>query len=418
MCIKLKLAAFLLLASIVAKAQVASHYEVALWSQFKSAAVSYTFDDNCSNQLPVALPLFDKLNFKVTFFTVTNWGPNWTGLANASANGHEIASHTVTHTALNTLTITNQDTELNQSQLTINSHITNSKCVTIAYPNCIEGDLSTIQKYYIAGRSCNNSIVSSSPSDFYSLGSIITGDLGAVKTAQDFNDKVSSAKISKGWCVFLTHGIDNDGGYSPTSSSEISSHLTFMDVNNADYWVAPFGNVVKYIRERNTSTVRETVITNDSLQIDVHNTLDNTTYNEPLTIRRLLPTGWQNAAVYLNNTLINSTISHITGSDYVTFDVVPDQGKIFMSSRSSVVTGIENSIENSPIRIHPNPFSQEITLDVDGDFTFTIVTLEGKVLEDGSGSGIKTIGKNLRPGMYILWIRRGSNFFSTKLIKK
>jgi hypothetical protein len=47
-------------------AQIATGYQVATRSQFKTAAVSYTFDDNCSNQLPVALPLFNQSVITVT----------------------------------------------------------------------------------------------------------------------------------------------------------------------------------------------------------------------------------------------------------------------------------------------------------------------------------------------------------------
>src|SRR5674476_138000 len=86
-------------------AQIAPGYEIAKWHQFKTAAISYTFDDNTSKQLTVAVPLFDKYNYKITLNTVTGWGPNWTGLKAASVNGHEIASHTVTHPALNTLSV-------------------------------------------------------------------------------------------------------------------------------------------------------------------------------------------------------------------------------------------------------------------------------------------------------------------------
>jgi spermidine/putrescine-binding protein len=59
--------AFTFLLSISLNAQIAPEYEVATWHGFKPAAVSYTFDDNTSKQLPVAIPLFNQYNFKATF---------------------------------------------------------------------------------------------------------------------------------------------------------------------------------------------------------------------------------------------------------------------------------------------------------------------------------------------------------------
>jgi len=329
---------FLLLCMSV-HAQVATNYEIGTWSQFKTAAVSYTMDDNCTNQIPVALPLFNQYNFKVTFFTVIDWSPNWSGLLTASKNGHEIGSHTMTHpTSLATLSLTDQNTELQQSQSTINANITNAKCVTLAYPNCNRGDLATTQKYYIAGRVCSGTVELSTPADFYNISSIITGSTGSVQTAANLNSKVAAAKSSKGWCVFLTHGIDNDGGYSPTQSTEIASHLSYMNTNIADYWIAPFGTVVKYIKERNVASVAETVITSDSLKVVVADNLDNTIYNVPITIRRLMPTGWTNPKVYLNSTVIPSTVTTVSGKTYIVFDAVPNQGNIYLADKATTPT--------------------------------------------------------------------------------
>lgn len=101
---------------------VDSLYEVATWPGFRQGAVRFTFDDNCPNQLSVVMPMFDQYGFKMTFFTVINWGPNWNTLRAAASNGHEIASHTVSHASLGTLTDDQQITELKNSQDAINSH--------------------------------------------------------------------------------------------------------------------------------------------------------------------------------------------------------------------------------------------------------------------------------------------------------
>ncbi len=324
--------------SMGALAQVPSSYQVGRWYKFKTAAVTYTFDDNCSNQIPVALPLFDNYSFKTTFFTVTTSGagfaPNWNSLKTISANGHEVASHTVSHTSLNTLSVSSQDTELKNSQSTIVSNVPTSKCQTVAYPNCNTGDINTIQKYYIAGRTCSGQIISSSPTDFYNLSSIICGNTG-VNTANDMNSKITSAKSSTGWCVFLIHGIDNDNGYSPLASSVLSSHLSYVNTNTADYWVGTFANVVKYIKERNALSFTEMTVTADSLRITPTDNLDNATYDAAVTIRRQLPSTWSDARVYLGTTLQTSTIVTVNNVKYIQFDVIPDKGTYSISNKNS-----------------------------------------------------------------------------------
>ncbi len=312
--------------------RIAPGYDIATWYQFKKAAITYTFDDLTGKQLSVAVPLFDPFNCKVTLFIVTGWEPDWPGLQNASDNGHEIASHSVSHPRLSELSIEYQETELSQSQNIINSNIRNASCVILAYPYCDVGDIPTIGKYYIAGRICSGSIEPGTPADFYRISSIIAGSQGSVKTASDLNNKVSLAKSSGGWCVFLFHGIDDDGGYSPFQSSELGLHLDYMNSHIADYWIATFGQVVKYIKERDAISLIETVITPDSLQLSVTDNMDDALYNVPVTIRRVLPRAWKNARIYVNNRLIPCNISPAGNVKYVTFEAVPDEGLIYLSN--------------------------------------------------------------------------------------
>src|SRR4029077_20604831 len=123
---------------------VAAPYEIGTWEGFRPAAISYTFDDDLPNQCSVAVPMFNAKGFKLTLFTVTGptwYSPaNWTALKSAALAGHEIASHTVTHPTLSGLTTGQQISELKNSQATINANITNQQCVTLAYPNCVEGN--------------------------------------------------------------------------------------------------------------------------------------------------------------------------------------------------------------------------------------------------------------------------------------
>jgi len=356
--------AFLLafLSGIYVNAQIATNYEVGTWKDFKTAAVTYTFDDNCPNQIPVALPLFDNYGFKTTFFAVTTSAagatPNWNSYRTVSANGHEIASHTVNHKSLNTISVSEQDTELKNSQTTINTQITTQKCLTVAYPNCNTGDVTTIQKYYIAGRTCSGQIIAKSPTDFYNLSSIICGNTG-VNTAADMTARVTSAKNSGGWCVFLIHGIGANDGYSPLESSVLSSHLTTMNTNKADYWIGTFANVAKYIKERNALNLTETAITADSLRITPTDNLDNAIYDAALTIRRKLPANWTDARVYFGTTLISSSIVTISNVKYIMFEVTPDKGVYYVANKTSGSTGGCTTV--APTVTSPISYTQNAT---------------------------------------------------------
>ena len=137
----------------------------------------------------------------------------------------------MSHTSLNTLSDSLQTIELKNSQATINSHITGQQCMTIAYPNCIGGNISLIKQYYFAARICSGVIERSTPTDFMNISSIICGTQGSVKTSADFKAKAEAAVNARGWCVYLIHGIDNDGGYSPIPSDTIRAGLEYLKAN-------------------------------------------------------------------------------------------------------------------------------------------------------------------------------------------
>ena len=88
-----------IMTAATAAAQIPKEYTVAPWHGFSESAVTYSLDDLTSNQLPVALPLFDKYGVKASFNVVTTWvkQEEWPQLKAVVKKGHEVTSHTVNH---------------------------------------------------------------------------------------------------------------------------------------------------------------------------------------------------------------------------------------------------------------------------------------------------------------------------------
>jgi len=324
------LAAFLAAGNVAYSGTVVSPYEVGNWLGFRTAAITYTFDDGCSNQAAIAIPMFNEYGFKMTLYPVINWGPNWTALQNAAAVGHEVGSHTMSHPDLSGMTVAAQTPELVNSQSTTNSHIPGQQCVTIAYPYCNASDQTLTATYYIAGRTCSGQIVPATPSNFYQISSIILGNSG-INTTAGITAKDDAAAASGGWCVFLIHGIDSDGGYSPLPSATLRASLQYLDARRSTFWISTFGNVVRYIRERNDVSVAELSNSSNSITLQVTDNLNNAIYNYPVTIRRPLPAGWPSAHVSQNGQAVNASIVVANATMYVMFDVVPDGGNVVLS---------------------------------------------------------------------------------------
>jgi peptidoglycan/xylan/chitin deacetylase (PgdA/CDA1 family) len=357
---------FLGLSGICYSQNIASPYEVGTWSGFHNAAISYTFDDNCSNQLALAVPMFDSCGFQLTMFAVTSWGPNWTGLNNAVSHGHEVGNHTVSHADFSLSTVEQQAQEISTASNLINTNVTNQKCITMATPYCHPGKDSLLTQYFVAVRGCQGFIESSTPGNFMNVSSLMCGSSGGVKTERDFKDKADNAATARGWLVYLIHGIDSDGGYSSLSSGVLRASLQYLKTNNEKYWVTSFRNVAQYIRERNCLSLAEISNQDSSITLQVTDTLDNELYNFPVTIRRPLPQGWLSITATQNGLPINASIIQVDTIDYAMFDVVPDGGDIVLIKTNA--TGIEDHYQASiPDRYclsqnYPNPFNPTTTI--------------------------------------------------------
>ena len=317
------LAAAIMTAATVA-AQIPSEYSVAPWHGFSQSAVTYSLDDLTSNQLPVAVPLFDKYGVKVSLNVVTSWvKPNeWPLLKAVLKNGHEVTSHTVHHKNMSMLSPEEFEMECRESQRIIKQY-TGSECVTLVYPYCASGHKEISSKYYISARCCSKHIEPHTPADMFDISSVGVGLESDVNKAEEFNKWVDDGVSQKGWCTFLIHGIDNDGGYSPIESSELEKHLAYVTKNPDKFWVATFAQISKYIIERNALTIREikkgnkiTVVVGCNAKSPI------TTLDEPITISRQLPQGCTTAKTNAKN-------AKVSGGKII-MDVVP--GKTYKIS--------------------------------------------------------------------------------------
>ncbi len=307
---------------------VSNNYEIATWKNFTESAISHTWDDNTANQLTVALPLYDAYNFKTTFFTVTNWGPKWQSLKDAFLNGHEVASHSLTHNRFDEISKDQIQKELEDSQIEINTRIDATACVTFAYSNCVTENFGLTQDYYIAARDCDGQIEAKTPTDFMKISSFLCGDASGNKTAENFNTIAQSALKEKGWAVYLFHGIDGDGGFSPVDSNELNKHLQFLDANSDKYWIDTFGNVVKYIKERDAVTVNQLSQSDTLITAELLDELDNSIYNYPLTVKKEIPANWESIEVKQNDIAVDFSVE-VTGTKrFAIFQAIPDAGTL------------------------------------------------------------------------------------------
>lgn len=316
--------------------QHSDSYEIATWKGFSQSVINYTFDDGCPNQYDVAIPMFDEFGFQLTVYLVSGSVPEdkWSVITKAISNGHEMGSHTVTHPSLKKLSLADQLKEMEESKKTIEEKTGMKRCHTIAYPFCDYPDLDLCSKYYIAGRDCRGKIEKSTPDSYYKIRSIGCGNLSSVCTTDEFKSKMIKAASKNGWCVFLLHGIDNDGGYSPITSQVLRECLEYLDENRDKYWVTSLLNAVLYSKERDAVVIAERDVTTTSITVDITDDLDNAIYNHPLTIRRKMPDAWNNISIKQRGVQIDAKVEIKDNSRFVVFEAIPDNGDVVLSKEN------------------------------------------------------------------------------------
>jgi oligosaccharide reducing-end xylanase len=221
-----------------------------------------------------------------------------------------------------------------------------------------------VAQYYFAARGCSGQVVPATPSDFLNISSFILGNTGSYTTGTNINALADDAYRSGGWCVYLTHAIDGDSGYSPLSSSALQASVNYTSGNPAKFWVETFGDVVRYIKERNASSVSETANTGSSITVLVTNMLGSTIYNYPITLRRPFPTNWPAMSVTQNGQAITPQLVTISSTNYAMFDVVPNAGNVVLTE-----TVLPFTLSNPAL---PAPGSLTFKLTGQSNVTYTI----------------------------------------------
>ncbi|HLY08868.1 MAG TPA: polysaccharide deacetylase family protein [Planctomycetota bacterium] len=238
----MKIAGLLLLLLLAPEGET---LKIAPWNGYKGA-VSFTFDDGDPSHLTVAIPELDKHKIRGTFFLIVKSmgavGP-W---KQALATGHEIASHTATHTNPAQFKPDQEEAEIAGAAKTLEQAF-GHPMVSFAYPfSAITPSLKAkIEKTHLLARGGAGPVIPPDPEpDWLNLVSQVTLTDTKVEVYKGWIDE---AWIKGAWSIFMIHGLEGTTwGYSPIKKADFAA--TLDHVKDKDLWVAPFGEVGAYFR--------------------------------------------------------------------------------------------------------------------------------------------------------------------------
>lgn len=329
-------------------AQVTESHQITYFLNNKPAAVSFTFDDGYISQATNGVSELNARGLKGTFFVMTDpeWVNShalWSAWQSVVAQGHEVASQTVTHPSLSEsdppLSEAEIRWELSESQAAIDQYVPNQSCASLAYPYT-ESD-STVQAivadYYNAARggwadegiflnhyeSGQDQYGSWTPLNFYNIGSM-SGD--NITTSDVYlNGNLDRALSRNAWFDLHFHQINNAAWF---------GNLLDYVMGKGDYWIDTFCNISRYMKERLNSTVQ--VISESTYQIRLSIVMDESlstdVYNFPLTIRSVVPTTWTDVVVEQEGDVQDVTPVMEGNEKVVYYNAIPNGGDVFLKT--------------------------------------------------------------------------------------
>lgn len=181
---------------------------------FNQPIVSLTFDDGYKSTYMNGLPLLEKYNFLSTQYIISGYvdkDPDYITTAMLNdyyANGQEIASHTVSHPDLTAISAKKADTELKQSQntlqLALNAAVKNFASPYGASNQAVVADA---QQYYSTYRGVQAGYNAKNNFNAYN---ILVQNIVSTTTPAEVQGWVNQAIATNTWLVLVYHQVNAD----------------------------------------------------------------------------------------------------------------------------------------------------------------------------------------------------------------
>ncbi len=268
-------------------------------------------------------------------------GVTWDNIRTYAAQGHEFASHTVTHPRLAALDEVNMLYELEKSKEDILKQLGPRYTFSAEGPYGTENErvMEYAHQVYPALRNRMpepymeelNRSSRKSPGLIdkeyvqWQRGATTKTPLPLMKSWID-----TTAVKDNIWLVLVIHGVDGIG-WEALSSEALDEYFGYIRSKNQDLWIATFADATKYMRERMNSTVK-TSETKSKIAITLTHTLDKTHYNIPLTLKTYVAAGWKDVQVKQGKQVKRIQPQKDSQGSYVLYQASPNGGTIEVSA--------------------------------------------------------------------------------------
>ena len=259
----------------------------------------------------------------------------WPKIKEYAAQGHEFASHTVTHPRLAVLTEPNIVYELEKSKEEIAKQLGEEYTFSAECPYGTEDErvMSYAYKVYYALRNrmpedflgeisrSSKRVPASFDKEYvqYQRGATTKTPLPMMKSWVD-----TVLKYDNNWLVLTFHGVDGVG-WEALPHDLLQEYFEYITSHDDKLWIATFGDATKYMRERMDAKV-DTKASDGKIQVNLTHSLDKSMYNFPLTLRTYVPSDWKQVRVMQGGKSQSVAVSNNDQGTFVLYQVLPNRG--------------------------------------------------------------------------------------------
>ncbi|MEX2260836.1 MAG: polysaccharide deacetylase family protein [Bryobacteraceae bacterium] len=225
----------------------------------------------------------------------------WDDFRRFAAQGHEFASHTVTHPYMTALDEANNVYEIEKSIEDIREQMGARHTFSIECPYGIHDE--RVRPFAESRVPLTRNWVSD---DF--MDGIMRGDSRDPKSStreyvqwqrgphadtplETMKGWVDTSIEGGVWLVLVFHGIEGIG-YEALPTETVRAYFDYIREREGRMWVATFQDGAKYARERMNSKVTARMA-GDAIEVSVSHSLDPKLYDLPLTARTAIPADWK-----------------------------------------------------------------------------------------------------------------------------
>ncbi len=267
-------------------------------------------------------------------------GVTWDDIRSYAAQGHEFASHTVTHPRLAALDEVNMMYELEKSKEDILKQLGPRYTFSAEGPYGTEDEraMEYAHKVYPALRNRMpepfmeelNRSSRKNPGSFtkeyvqWQRGTTTKTPMPLMKSWID-----TTAARDNIWLVLVIHGVDGIGWEALTSQA-LDEYFQYMKTKEKDLWIATFADATKYMRERMSASVKARK-TKNNISISLTHNLDKSMYDIPLTLKTYVPAGWKDIGVKQGTQNSRVTTQQDEKGSFVLYRAVPNSDQVVLS---------------------------------------------------------------------------------------